>query len=117
MIAPREFFDPSQPRFTPGQLVVHKHYGYRGVIVDFDRTCQASATWYATKQTQPDRNQPWYHVLVDGTGHTTYAAESNLQPDTSGECIVHPWVNEFFDGFDGQGYLRNGRPWPHGPPE
>ena len=28
------------PDFTSGQLVRHRHYGYRGVVVEADRTCQ-----------------------------------------------------------------------------
>ena len=33
--------DASEPRFEPGQLVVHRRYGYRGVVVAFDVTCEA----------------------------------------------------------------------------
>lgn len=117
MIAPKEFFDDKRPRFQPGDLVIHKRYGYRGVVVAFDKQCEASDAWYTAKQTQPDRMQAWYHVLVDGSNHTTYAAESNLAPDQSGECILHPWVNDFFSSFEGTHYIRNDTPWPHGPPE
>ena len=52
----------TEPKFFPGQIVRHKRYGYRGVVVDFDTTCQADETWYQSDNTQPVRNQPWYHV-------------------------------------------------------
>jgi heat shock protein HspQ len=100
------------PMFSPGQLVRHKRYGYRGVVVDYDPTCQASDEWYRSNQTQPDRNQPWYHVLVHGTSTVTYAAQTSLDADASGEPVVHPLVSAFFSGFTGEQYIRNDRPWP-----
>ena len=101
-----------QPLFAPGQLVQHVRYGYRGVVVDFDMTCQADEMWYYRNQTQPGRNQPWYHVLVDGSMTTTYAAQTSLRRDASGKQIVHPWVSLYFSAFEQGGYVRNARPWP-----
>ena len=54
----------SASHFDVGTLVRHRRYGYRGVIVAFDATCQASDQWYYSNQTQPSHDQPWYHVLV-----------------------------------------------------
>ncbi len=71
----------STPRFEPGQIVRHKRYGYRGVIVAFDPHCKAPPDWYMANNTQPARGQPWYHVLVDGSSSCTYPAEENLAPD------------------------------------
>jgi heat shock protein HspQ len=102
------------PKFAPGQLVRHRRYGYRGVVVDFDLTCQASDEWYYSNKTQPDRNQPWYHVLVHGQTTVTYAAQTSLEADSSGEPVVHPLVAAFFSGFTGESYIRNSRPWPDG---
>ncbi len=104
-------FAETECRFQPGQIVRHRRYGYRGVIVSADPRCQAEADWYTNNRTQPDQNQPWYHVLVDGTPTATYAAQSNLEADPSGEPVDHPLLREFFDGLaDGQ-YQRNDRPW------
>lgn len=100
------------PQFCRGQLIRHRRYGYRGVVVDFDMTCQASDAWYEKNQTQPGREQPWYHVLVDGSMTATYAAQKNLQPDSSVEPIDHPLVPFFFEGFKNGRYLRNERAWP-----
>lgn len=116
MIAPRTLFDKTPPRFAEGQLVRHLSYGYRGVIVALDLTCQASEAWYHSNKSQPERKQPWYHVLVDDATHSTYVAESNLALDDNTDCIVHPWVNDFFDGFDGGRYHRNTTPWLHSAP-
>ena len=97
-------------KFRPGQLVRHKRYGYRGVVVDFDFFCKAPDSWYMKNQTQPSRNQPWYHVLVHGSHQSTYAAEENLEAEYDYEPIVHPLLVVFFDGFEGGYYVRNDRP-------
>lgn len=100
------------PLFSPGDLVLHRRYGYRAVVVDFDKTCQASTQWYQKNQTQPERNQPWYHLLVHDGTHTTYAAQSNLEADFSATPIEHPLVDAFFDKFEDGRYVRNDTPWP-----
>lgn len=102
----------AKPLYRPGQLVRHRRYGYRGVVVDVDPCCQASDQWYQANQTQPERNQPWYHVLVDGSEATTYPAQSSLAADTSKQPIDHPLIEVFFTSFVDGHYLRNDRPWP-----
>jgi heat shock protein HspQ len=109
---PDDFFPDALPRFSPGQLVKHRRYGYRGVVVDFDVRCQADEQWYQKNQTQPDREQPWYHVLVDGSTYVTYAAEVNLEPDHEDQPIHHPLVPHLFERFEGGEYERNDTPWP-----
>ena len=99
-------------KFQPGQLVRHRRYGYRGVVVDVDPFCQASDSWYRKNRTQPSRNQPWYHVLVDGSNTATYAAQTGLLEDDRAVPVTHPLVAVFFSEFDGQSYVRNDRPWP-----
>lgn len=100
-----------EPRFSPGQLVCHRRYGYRGVVVDFDPTCQADKNWYQKNRTQPDRDQPWYHVLVHNSDTITYAAQTSLQEDESTEEIHHPYISVFFSDFKDGRYIRNDRPW------
>ena len=98
--------------FEPGQLVKHERYGYRGVVVDFDMNCQADEDWYLSNRTQPDRAQPWYHVLVHNSDQGTYAAQSSLLPDTSGLRVVHSLEPLFFSAFNKGRYIRNNREWP-----
>ncbi len=100
------------PKFELGQLVCHERYGYRGVIVDFELKCTADEKWYRSNKSQPDKNQPWYHVLVHGTVSTTYAAEENLRADSSRQPIEHPLVAHFFSAFADGRYIRNDEPWP-----
>ena len=98
--------------FDVGQLMHHKSYGYRGVIVNRDMTCQADKAWYQANRTRPRRDQPWYHVLLDGSDQITYVAQTNVEVDSSDEVVEHPLVDHFFTDFQNGRYLRNGRPWP-----
>ena len=102
-------------RFCPGDLVRHVRYGYRGVVVDVDERCRAPDGWYSSNKTQPQRAQPWYHVLVDGADSATYAAQTSLDIDIVGAPIEHPLVGCFFSRFDDGLYVRNGEPWPGWP--
>lgn len=94
--------------FEIGQLVHHRRYGYRGVVFDRDAECRADEEWYFKNQTQPPRDQPWYHVLVHGATHSTYVAESNLEPDATHERIDHPMIEDVFQSFiEGQYHVDN----------
>jgi heat shock protein HspQ len=97
----------SRTKFSVGQLVHHRLFNYRGVIVDVDRDFQGSEEWYeAVAKTRPPKDQPWYHVLVDGQTHSTYVAERNLEPDDSDEPVVHPMIEHFFAKFENGVYFR-----------
>jgi heat shock protein HspQ len=101
----------SQPaaKFSVGQLVRHKRFEYRGVIVDVDATFQLSDEWYEEMaRSHPPKDRPWYHVLVHEAEHMTYVAERNLEPDPSGEPIRHPLLDHFFASFQ-DGRYESGR--------
>lgn len=71
-------------KFRVGDIIHHRRYDYRGVIVAADPQCTADEDWYQRNQTQPRRDQPWYHVVVDQASHMTYVAEEHLEPDPDG---------------------------------
>jgi len=97
-------FRITQARYSIGDLVHHKLFDYRGVIVDIDPDFQLTDEWYdMVARSRPPKNEPWYHVLVHEATNSTYVAEQNLEPDPSGEIINHPMTGEFFTD------LRNGR--------
>ena len=91
--------------FAIGQIVHHRRYQYRGVIVAADSGCTATEAWYTRNQTQPRRGQAWYHVLVDG-GRETYVAEENLEPTTDARPVDHPLIKQFFPTYQGGRYYR-----------
>ena len=84
-------------KFSIGELVQHRLFDYRGVVVDVDPDFQLSDEWYdAVARSRPPKDQPWYRVLVHNATHDTYVAERNLEPDESGEPISHPALRLWF---------------------
>ena len=58
---------PKNAKFSLGQIVYHSKFKYRGVIVDADPNFQGTDEWYdSVAKSKPDKNKPWYHVLVHG---------------------------------------------------
>ena len=91
--------------FRVGQLVHHRLFDYRGVIVDVDPVFQGTDQWYDTMaQSRPPKDAPWYHVLVHNAVHQTYVAERNLEPDETEEPIDHPLLDDHFDRFEDAAY-------------
>ena len=91
----------SMARFSVGDLVHHRLFDYRGVIVDVDPHFQLTDEWYETvARSRPPRDKPWYHVLVHEAAHSTYVAERNLEPDDSGSPVKHPMLEHFFSRFE-----------------
>ncbi len=94
-------------KFSVGELVHHRLFDYRGVIVDVDQDFQGTEEWYETvAKSHPPKNKPWYHVLVHESDQSTYVAEQNLETDRVLEPINHPMVEHFFARFDGASYVR-----------
>ena len=98
--------------FEVGQIVHHVRYDYRGVVVGYNPTCQAEDDWYEYqtkgKDYTPSKQQPWYHVLVDGAMHQTYVAQQNLASSADCRPIDHPRVKQVFATFlDGRYYEEN----------
>lgn len=93
-------------KFSVGELIHHRLFDYRGVIVDVDSDFQGGDEWYnIMAKSRPPKNRPWYHVLVHDSDHTTYVAEQNLQADTSCEAIEHPLLGYFFVRFENGKYV------------
>lgn len=84
-------------KFSVGQVVQHRKFDYRGVVVDVDPQFEGTEQWYAEMaRSRPPRDRPWYHVLVHNAVHNTYVAERHLAPDDSGEPVNHPLLEEYF---------------------
>ena len=97
-------------KFSVGQLIHHKLFDYRGVIIDVDPSFQGTEEWYEqVAKSAPPRDQPWYHVLVHDATHNTYVAERNLEDDYSKEPINHPFVGVIFDVFEDGVYIKKSK--------
>lgn len=107
--APKHTLDkPETAKYTVGQLIHHTLFDYRGVIVDVDPQFRVGAEMKAQERkpvTISDNDQPWYHVLVDGTANRAYVSEQNLEPDYEGGPIDHPDVIDYFDNLTEEGYV------------
>ena len=99
--------DPGPPReararWSVGDVIRHQRFGYRGVIVDVDPRFMGSHDWYRQMaKTNPPRDRPWYHVLVDELERRTYVAERNLEADPNPAPIRHPDVALHFESLEG----------------
>lgn len=99
-----------EAKFHIGQLIHHRLFDYRGVIVDVDPVFQGSEEWYAqVARSRPPKDEPWYRVLVHDAEHETYVAERNLEADPSGAPIRHPLLGVFFTELHGDGYRLRSR--------
>ena len=95
----------SESAFFVGQIVHHKLFDYRGVIYDVDPVFQGTDEWYEqVARSRPPKDQPWYHVLVDGQSANTYVAERNLEQVDDPAPIEHPLVEQLFRDFQGGAY-------------
>ena len=88
--------DRNSGSFKTGDIIKHKKYRYRGVIVHQDLTFKGEDEWYLSNQSQPSKHQPWYFVLVDEIQQVTNVAESNLTLDRLGKKVDHAMINLFF---------------------
>ena len=89
-----------QAKFTVGQVVKHRIYPFRGVIFDVDPTFSNTEEWYQSipEESRPSKDQPFYHLFAENaeTEYIAYVSEQNLLPDTSGEPVRHPQIDEVF---------------------
>ncbi len=94
-----------QAKFHIGQVIRHRLFNYRGVVVDVDPMFLGSDAWYEqAARSRPPKDKPWYRVLVHEAEHQTYMAECNLEPDPSGDPIRHPLLTAFFTDHAVAGY-------------
>ena len=93
-------------KFQVGELIHHKRFDYRGVVVDVDASFSGTEEWYDTMaRSNPPKDEPWYHVLVHQAEHSTYVAERNLEAAPTGEPVDHPFLDQFFDEMQNGVYI------------
>ena len=95
-------------QFSIGQVVRHRVYPFRGVIVDVDPEFNNSDEWWESipEDVRPRKDQPFYHLLAENeeSSYIAYVSEQNLLVDDSGEPVDHPQVAEVFGEFLGDSY-------------
>ncbi|CAD5116031.1 DgyrCDS4963 [Dimorphilus gyrociliatus] len=106
---------PAHVKYRIGQVMKHKKWGYRGIIVGWDVRARAPEEWLRQMH-PPDkphwRDYPNYSIIVDTRdrpdGQTTYVAEENIEI-VSNTKVMHPQTDKHFESWDGAQYIA--RPW------
>jgi heat shock protein HspQ len=97
----------SHARFSIGEVVRHRLFGFRGVVFDIDPVFANSEDWYNAipEDMRPDRQQPFYHLLAENAegSYIAYVSQQNLIADDSGEPVDHPAIANLF------GALKSGK--------
>ncbi len=102
-----------KPLYKRGSLVKHKHDGFVGVITDYDMYFINDEELYSKDERKPDKNKPWYYVLINNTNAISYVSQEYLEQEEAFVDINHPLVDFFFDGIEGNLYKRNEKTWEH----
>ena len=99
-----------EAKFGIGQVVKHRLFPFRGVIVDVDPVFNNTEEWWLAipEAIRPRKDQPFYHLLAENeeSHYTAYVSEQNLLVDETGEPVSHPAVTEAFQRKDGGYKLR-----------
>jgi heat shock protein HspQ len=97
------------PLFNIGDIVKHRIYPFRGVIVDVDPEFSNTEEWYQSipAEIRPSRKQPYYHLMAENTEtfYTAYVSQQNLVGDRENGPLEHPDLEEIFNGIDEGKYL------------
>lgn len=92
--------------YNIGQVIYHKHYNFRGVIVDVDAEFEGDDEWYKEHaKNNPPKDEPWYHVLVDEDSVMAYVSEQNICSDVSDLEVDNPMVINMLSS-DGNGHYQ-----------
>jgi len=86
-------------QFAIGQVVRHRVYDFRGVIIDVDPEFSNTEEWWLAipEEVRPSKDQPFYHLLAenDSNAYEAYVSEQNLLIDESGDPVNHPQETAF----------------------
>ncbi|CAF4975092.1 unnamed protein product, partial [Rotaria sp. Silwood1] len=100
-------------KYRVGQVIRHKIYGYRAVIIGWDEIASAPDQWLDEHHHEhPEfRTQPNYSVLLDTRdrrAHKTYIPQEHIEVIKNTK-IVNAQLSDYFSFFDGVQYIM--QPW------
>ena len=97
------------PIFNIGDVVKHRLYQFRGVIVDIDPEFANSEEWYQSipEDSRPKKDQPFYHLLAENseTFYSAYVSQQNLLLDSESGPIHHPDIDNLFSDVSNGRYI------------
>ncbi|XP_076466423.1 F-box only protein 21-like [Babylonia areolata] len=106
---------PSNVKFHVGQVIRHKRWKYRGVIIGWDPKAKAPEDWL--RMNHPSNKKHWrdmpnYSILVDTRDRLapqiTYVPQENIEVIDKTQ-VMHPSLDNYFEHYDGAQYIT--RPW------
>ncbi|NWY55878.1 FBX21 protein, partial [Chionis minor] len=107
---------PDYIQFSVGQVIVHKTFGYSGVIVGWDVKAKAPEEWLQHKYPpakQDLKDTPHYRILINKANEfgksTAYIPEEEITIIKGLEVVHHPDMKAYFSGYDGSKYIM--QPW------
>lgn len=89
-------------KYSPGQMVKHRHHAFYGVIIDIDIEFNQTDEWLESipEEFRPIKEQPYYHLLADNgeTVYMAYVSEQNLEIDSQHKEFVsdHESLSNYF---------------------
>ncbi|XP_067388773.1 F-box only protein 21-like isoform X2 [Emydura macquarii macquarii] len=106
---------PESVLFNVGQVIVHRRFGYSGVIVGWDVKARAPKDWLQHKyppEKQGLRDTPHYRILINRANRfgksTVYIPEEEITI-IMGLEVHHPDLTAYFSRYDGSKYIM--QPW------
>lgn len=88
-------------KFMLGEIVRHKVFPFRGVVIDVDPEYANTEEWWNAipADIRPERDQPFYHLLAenDETEYVAYVSEQNLVHDENEAPLRNPNIGRLFD--------------------
>ena len=97
------------PTFNIGDVVKHRLYKFRGVIIDIDPEFANSEEWYQSipEDSRPKKDQPFYHLLAENseTFYSAYVSQQNLLLDSESGPIHHPDIDNLFSDVSNGRYI------------
>ena len=97
------------PLFNIGDIVKHRIYPFRGVIVDVDPEFSNTEEWYQSipSEFRPSKEQPYYHLMAENseTFYSAYVSQQNLLHDSENGPVDHPDIEQMFTGMRKGKYL------------
>ncbi|XP_065444151.1 F-box only protein 21-like isoform X2 [Chrysemys picta bellii] len=106
---------PESVQFNVGQVIIHRRFGYSGVIVGWDVKARAPEEWLQHKyppEKQGLRDTPHYRILINQANSfsksTAYIPEEDITI-IMGLEIHNPDLTTYFSRYDGSKYIM--QPW------
>ncbi|TRZ24727.1 hypothetical protein HGM15179_002429, partial [Zosterops borbonicus] len=106
---------PEYIKFCVGQVIIHRRFGYSGVIVGWDLKANTLEEQLQPRYSPMEhdlKDTPHYRILINKANgfrkSTAYVPEEEITV-IRGLEVYHPNMETYFNGYDGSKYIM--QPW------